>query len=313
MYRVILYGIGSDYDLIINQVLFEIKKGNISVEGIFCEENDQYCLYKDGFNVHKKQDIPNFKFDYVIITESRFFYAIKRDIMALGVEDNKIINGGIFSFPLFDFKSYTMLIENPVTIISDDCWAGFAYNRLGLPFATPFINTLIDRDDFIKLIKSPKEFLSSELLPIDEGDLIKGRMPIGKLCNEKDSINIKFPHSCNFGQAKDDWEKRVKRINYNNIFIKLGIPSNIEETKVSLYLSEIKKINFKKIVFYYGNTDEDFVFKTDRFFWFQINQGRIDDYNYSNNFLTKNYTEDLNLLKLLTEGKGASRYYNNEN
>ena len=83
-------------------------------------------------------------YDYLIISSSRYFKEIKKDALEMGVDSNRIIDARVFKLPLFDFAEYVSLIQNPVTILSDDCWAGYAYNRLGLPFTSLLINTYWD-------------------------------------------------------------------------------------------------------------------------------------------------------------------------
>jgi len=122
--RCILWGIGRDYEKIINQVHFEMYKGNIVIEALVCRKEDRYCDFRDGVPIIEKEKINAVEFDYLIITSSCFYNEIRAEAIELGVEARKIINGVIFQIPLFDFSLYSELIKNPVTILSDDCWGG---------------------------------------------------------------------------------------------------------------------------------------------------------------------------------------------
>lgn len=124
MKKCILWGMGKAYEGLLNQVMFEIYKGNIEISAIVCREEDKYCSIRDGFDVITKKELFNIEFDYIIVTSTTFFKEIKQEIMALGIDERKIVAGNIFFLPRFDFQLYQNLIENPITILSDDCWGG---------------------------------------------------------------------------------------------------------------------------------------------------------------------------------------------
>lgn len=124
MNRVVLWGLGNDYEWLLNHILFEIHKGNMSVEGIVCREKDKYCSFKDGFRIISRDELMDIDFDFVIITSSKYYKEIKDEAILLGIKEKQIIRGQIIKLPLFDFERYVSLIRNPVTILSDDCWGG---------------------------------------------------------------------------------------------------------------------------------------------------------------------------------------------
>lgn len=124
MKKCILWGMGKDYDFLLNQVMFEIYKGNIEIVAIVCREQDRYCLRRDGFDTITKKELDGMEFDYVIITTAQFFEEIKREAIDMGIPERRIILGTVFHLPQFDFQLYSNLIENPITILSDDCWGG---------------------------------------------------------------------------------------------------------------------------------------------------------------------------------------------
>lgn len=102
--------------------------------------------------------------------------------------------------------------ENNPTIISSNCIGGIIYNNLDHRFLSPTINLFISSKDFIKLINNLKVYLNTELT-FKETSI--GGYPIGLL---KD-ITIHFNHYKSFDEAKKKWEERVKRVNYNNLYI----------------------------------------------------------------------------------------------
>lgn len=112
---------------------------------------------------------------------------------------------------------YIKLRENPVSIITNDCFGGRLYHYLNLEFASPFVNCWMDEDDFLQLVDHLEEYMKQPLVPQYEGDMYQ--CPVGTLTYLHQSISIHFNHAYSFEEAKTDFERRRKRINWNNIFI----------------------------------------------------------------------------------------------
>lgn len=216
--KCVIWGMGNDYESILNSVRFEICKGNIQVVAIVCSKEDQYCKNRDGFPVISKEELLELDFDYVIIASTAFNKQIKEEAVKLGVD--KIVDGQLFRQPLFDFGLYSRLIKNPVTIISDDCWGGYVYHYLGLEFSSPLINTAWDKTEFSKFIQDPLFYLQMELTMIQEGDLSKGIWPVGRLGTAEKNVQVQFVHNVDFMEAEQQWNRRKKRMNQNNILVK---------------------------------------------------------------------------------------------
>ena len=303
MKKCILWGMGADYEALLNQVLFEIYKGNIEVVAIVCSENDRYCSKRDGFDIITKNELGNIEFDYIIVTSTRFFREIKQEAMDLGINEKRIISGTVFHLPRFDFQLYQNLIENPITILADDCWGGYVYNQLGLSFTTPLINILWDRDEYAKFISDPLFYLNTELKMVREGNLHDGIFPIGSLGDEKRKIEMQFVHNWDFKEAKEQWDRRKQRINEQNLFIKMGF--SVGEKKDE-WLTAFKNLNCKKILFYNGDTDIKEIINTDRYIWHNRKSNRIDIYDY-NEYLRGYYLNDMDLLRMLNGEEGYAR------
>lgn len=306
--KVIIWGMRLEYDLMLNSIDYEILKGNLNVQALVCRKADQYCSKKDGFPVIIKEDIYNVDFDYVIITSSKFFSEIKQEAIAIGIHENQIVNGKLLMQPQFDFMRYVSLIENPITILSDDCWGGYVYHRLCLPFTSPLVNIYWDRTEYARFIQNPLFYLETELIMEREGNLKKGIHPIGRLGTKNDHVSLELVHSACFDEAKEQWERRKKRINPDNLFVKMGFSSNISDEKRDKYLEAFNKVNLKKVLFYYSDSLKipDMMY-TNRFFWKETTDLRVEHFSY-NDYLRLNYYWDLNLLKLLTGDTTYSRY-----
>ncbi|RBW66261.1 hypothetical protein DS893_05480 [Vibrionales bacterium C3R12] len=116
--------------------------------------------------------------------------------------------------------------QTDFSIISDNCWGGFMYQHLGLPYQSPFIGLFIYSPDYIELLCSLEEHLNSKLRFISPKDskykkeMIENgtydKYPIGKI---KD-VELHFLHYTSENDALEKWNRRIDRINYNNLIIK---------------------------------------------------------------------------------------------
>lgn len=219
----------------------------------------------------------NIEFDYIVVTSTTFFEKIKQEIISIGIDESRIIRG-VFYLPKFDFQLYQNLIENPITILSDDCWGGYVYSCLKLTFTTPFINIYWDKDQYARFISDPLFYLNTELKMVRDGDLHDGIFPIGSLGDESRKVEMQFVHNVDFEEAKTQWDRRKQRINKQNLFIKMGF-SIIE--KRDEWLEAFRKANYKKVLFYNGDTDIGQTVKTERFIWKNRNSNRVEEYNYN--------------------------------
>ena len=308
MNNCIIWGIGEDYDRIINQIIFEVHKGNIMVEALVCRKQDKYCDIKDGFPVVIKDELKKEEIDYVIIASVAYFNQIKEEAMQIGFLSNQIINGELFLMPLFDFPRYAQLLSNPVTILTNDCWGGIVYNRLGLPFTSPLINTFIDLEDYSELILNPLFYLNTELKMIKKGDLGKEIFPMGYLGDGNRRVQIKFVHEVDFDEAKKRWDRRKQRINPNNLFVKMGFSAFTPQKE--LYIDAFNKVQYNKVLFYTGDEQIKGAFKTGYFESINRSRNFVGTYRYDD-FLRKQIELGLyygfDLLKLLTGDEAYSR------
>lgn len=104
-----------------------------------------------------------------------------------------------------------------VSIISNNCIGGILYHDLGTRFNSPTINTLIYGDEFVYFASNLKYYLSVNLTLSSNNDY-----PIGILKSDKlnlPDIHIHFLHDKDFSIAKQNWDKRKQRVNYNNIVV----------------------------------------------------------------------------------------------
>lgn len=143
------------------------------------------------------------------------------------------------------------------TIISNNCWAGTAvYQTFGLRYNTPTVGLFFFDRDYIEFLENLKFNLNQPLKFIKFSDSkyyssIRGQKknnvsyPIGLI---GENIEIHFLHYSSEKEALEKWNRRVKRINWNRLIIKMSIrepDSNLEDL-----INRFIKLEFKnKICF----------------------------------------------------------------
>ena len=118
------------------------------------------------------------------------------------------------------------------TIISNNCWGGLVYQSYGLKYNTPTAGLFFMAEDYIRFISDIKKYLNMELYFIEpikshSYEVIKhksnfGTYPIGCLGD----VEIHFLHYKTPEEAKEKWERRAKRINFNKILYKFNDQNN---------------------------------------------------------------------------------------
>ena len=123
---------------------------------------------------------------------------------------SKKINDGIRLF--VNLNNRKKLKNEDFSLISNDCTGAFILHDLGVRFNSPFVNLWIKPKDYIKLLSCLEDYMDEELYFIEELGI---HYPIGVL---KD-IRIYFQHYTSKEEAKEKWNTRKNRINYDNLFI----------------------------------------------------------------------------------------------
>ena len=99
------------------------------------------------------------------------------------------------------------------TIISCNCIGGILYHELGLQFTSPLINLYMRCEDFTKFCEKMEYYLSLEITEYD-GD-IERDYPLGMLGD----LVIYFVHYDTLQQAREKWNERRSRMDFDNIYI----------------------------------------------------------------------------------------------
>lgn len=180
------------------------------------------------------------------------------------------------------------------TIIANNCWAGRAYQYLGMPYLSPTVGLYFFAEDYIKFIMNLRYYLSLDLQFISveysryQEELRKRNenilaIPIGIL----DDVEIVFLHYKSEEEAKNKWNRRLQRINYDDIILKFSNMNLCTEEHILKFdtlpfhnkfvLNCIKRSEIQSEI-YHGGRCENGVLLND----------------------TDNFPSDLDLIKLLS-------------
>lgn len=122
------------------------------------------------------------------------------------------------------------LHQTDFSIISNNCWGTFVYKKFNLQYNSPFVNLFIFSEDYCELLENftPKILESIQFIEHENSkyiDRLKERghfklsYPIGII---GDSIELHFLHYKDKEDARQKWEERVKRINYDKLLFKFS-------------------------------------------------------------------------------------------
>lgn len=144
------------------------------------------------------------------------------------------------------------LVNKQFTIISNNCWGGMIYESYNLPKESPTVGLFFMADDYINFLKHLKGYFAAELQfikPEDSrwknadaarGDKRFGSYPVGKLeisigGGQTESIEIFFLHYHNEQEAKEKWERRIKRINWDKLLVKFNDQNGCTEEHIKAF------------------------------------------------------------------------------
>lgn len=125
------------------------------------------------------------------------------------------------------------------SLFTPNCIGGYLYHQLGLPFISPTINMMIYSEHFKKMMLNLEHYM--HLTPIVTSDPKCPNVPCGLI----DDVIIHFTHYDSSEEGIKAWEKRKKRIDYNNIYVVLP---DIGLTKQDI--EDLQNVKCKKIVIF---------------------------------------------------------------
>lgn len=137
------------------------------------------------------------------------------------------------------------------TIISNNCWGGVVYDIFGLKYMTPTVGCYMMSNDYIKFLSNLKYYLSLDCLPFEyakskyKSNERLRNVPIGLLGD----IEIFFLHYDNIDDAINKWNKRRKRVNFNNLLVKYSDQNGFKKEDFDSFL----RLDYKNKLFITAN------------------------------------------------------------
>lgn len=113
------------------------------------------------------------------------------------------------------------------SIIADNCWGGFIYQHFQRPYLTPFVGLFIEAPCYLSLLGDLRGCLAHPLRPALETRYERLRLargttlpnyPIGTLGSD---IEVHFLHYQSWGEVVAKWQRRIARIRWDRLFIKM--------------------------------------------------------------------------------------------
>jgi uncharacterized protein (DUF1919 family) len=117
------------------------------------------------------------------------------------------------------------LTSKDFSIIANNCWGSFTYQKYGLEYTSPTVGLYILGHDFVRFCGNWQRYMGQKLefIPWEQAtyyDTLKEKepYPVGKLGD----IEIYFMHYHSEQEAAEKWVRRAKRINPNHLIFKLS-------------------------------------------------------------------------------------------
>ena len=201
--------------------LNDIKRGNPFIDG-HCKMHPRSKAFLSG--LEDGEDFGMLVARLLKPTKAEAFFEISRyEVKKIGrkIQTAKLLAAEYFKKGIRKGK----LSCKEFTIISNNCWGGFVYQKYGLRYKTPTVGVYILGHDFVKLCSDWQRYMEMKLEFIQWEDAayyyaLKGKAPypIAKLGD----IEIYFMHYHSEQEAAEKWYYRAKRINPDHLLFKLS-------------------------------------------------------------------------------------------
>lgn len=200
----------------------EIEKGNPFLDG--------HCtLHRNTKNYFKEISESENKYDDIVkalLKPTPKEVVLEIGSYKLGKISKKIKNG--FTYCRESVKKKLLsgkLLDKNFTIISNNCWGSFIYQKYDIEYKSPTVGLCILGHDFVKLCADWKtyfeyklEFIPWEAASYHYALIDATPYPVAKLGD----IEIYFMHYHSEEEAAEKWYRRVKRINPEHMIFKLS-------------------------------------------------------------------------------------------
>ena len=113
--------------------------------------------------------------------------------------------------PVYLIKKKKRFANHGLSLFSANCVGGCMLHDLGERFNSPFVNLYLNAQDYLKFLSNPQAYLAQELVEQKTDQ----PYPVGLWGD----LTIHFVHYNHFQEATDTFKRRLKRINFDNLFV----------------------------------------------------------------------------------------------
>lgn len=113
---------------------------------------------------------------------------------------------------IINWNNQRRLKNKDFSLFSSNCNGGCICHDLGLEFRSPFVNLCLNAKDYMKFLRTPKEYLRKPLEFIEDTDK---DYPVARLGD----LTLHFMHYETAQEAEAAWTRRKARINWDNLFV----------------------------------------------------------------------------------------------
>ena len=243
MKKVIVWGSYAEYDSYYKWFEVERLKGNMEIEAIVLNDENLFSMI-DGISVIKIEEVLERKYDYLIDMNQQARNSVERILELLKIPSDKVIPAEVFRQPFFDFERYIKVKEGNVSIIANNCWGGFTYHSLQLKMMSPFINLVVMPDDYLKMLSNLRYYMEQEPCFVKEEyePTLQRNYPVIRFGD----VDVYFLHYIDFDDAVENWNRRKKRLNYDNLFVEMIIDT-YEQIERFVQLPYQHKVGFTTV------------------------------------------------------------------
>jgi len=245
MYRIVIWGIGAVYNRHVNLLKYYELKKEIKIVAV-TSNNPPRVEFIDDYKIVKSKEISALEFDFILIMSDASVMEIRKTIIHMGVDEEKLLYYKILEIPNLVFDQYVKLKKSRISIISNNCWGGTVYNTLGMECLSPFKNLFLEDDSYLRMLSNLEYYLKCE--PSEGGfatDIHSGqKYPILRL----DDVLLHCNHDDIYETAVENWKRRVKKINMDNLFIEMYTDNRISAKRfcqLKKYLNKICFVSFE--------------------------------------------------------------------
>ena len=230
--RVILWGYGTEYQKIKDRLHAFHDSGKLRILGITATDPPKQAML-DGWKVLRPEVIEALDHDLILICNVPHYKEIAQYILrTLHVDRRRLMPSWVIENAQ-SIEEYQTLVENPISILSNNCWGGVLSSGLGLEHRSPTKNCWFLDPDYFKLLKDPEHYFF-ECDPVFRGWMPGGderqtRYPVLSL----DDVLIFCNHDTDPDTAIQNWLRRREKLELDRVFVSYSPDSPEKELAFS--------------------------------------------------------------------------------